>query len=446
MPRESLTENLQALRIDHDRRGGGSTVPSWLKGILALIAAIVLIFAAWWGLAGTLGSTTVSVARVVSMEVREPSTVLVAGGYVVAHHKIQLSSKVMGKVAWIGVEKGDTVQADQVLVRLEDFEYKAQFNQASGNLAAAEAQLRKLEAGSRPQEIEQSRAQADQARANLLNIKVQYDRAVGLRKEGVISQGDLDTAKANYEMAKGQSEAADKVAELVRIGPRREEIDNARGVVGQARGAVEFAKTQVDSTEIRSPIRGTVLERLVERGEMVTTSFVGDRGAKSSVVALADLNDLQVELDINQNDFARISPKQQATITADAYPDHRYHGIVDEIAPEGNRQKATVQVKVKVTDPDGKLRPEMNAKVSFLAVGGGEVKGTELIIPKAAVFQSDGKSAVMTVEDSRAVLKQVTLGDSSGDNVRVQSGLTANDSVILSNPNALKNGQRIRVK
>src|SRR5207244_9151539 len=120
-----------------------------------------------------------------------------------------------------------------------------------------------------------------------------------------------------------------KDAELARIGPRREEIDTARGQVEQARGALNYAKTQVDSTEIRSPIRGTVLERLVKRGEMVTTSFVGDRGAKSSVVSLADLNDLHVQLDINQADFARITPKQKATVTADAYPDHKYQrGVI----------------------------------------------------------------------------------------------------------------------
>jgi HlyD family secretion protein len=75
---------------------------------------------------------------------------------------------------------------------------------------------------------------------------------------------------------------------------------------------------------------------------MVTTSFVGDRGAKSFVVTLADLNDIQVELDINQNDFNRVSSGHPALVT-DAYPDRKYDCRVDEIAPEANRQKATVR-------------------------------------------------------------------------------------------------------
>ena len=105
----------------------------------------------------------------------------------------------------------------------------------------------------------------------------------------------------------------------------------------------------------------------MEKGEFVTTSFVGDRGAKGYVVSLADLNDLQVELDISQNDFAKLHAKQHGIVTTDAFPDRKYDGFINEISPEANRQKATVQVKVKMTKPDDYLRPEMNASVAFLA-------------------------------------------------------------------------------
>ena len=110
-----------------------------------------------------------------------------------------------------------------------------------------------------------------------------------------------------------------------------------------------------------------MLERNVEVGEFVTNGFVGDRGAKGYVVSIADLNDLRVELDISQNDFAKVSPHQPCWIVTDAYPDKKYKGVVDLISPEANRQKATVQVRVKVLDPDELLKPDMNATVSFLA-------------------------------------------------------------------------------
>ena len=119
----------------------------------------------------------------------------------------------------------------------------------------------------------------------------------------------------------------------------------------QLQGTVDYAQTQLDNTVIRAPISGTILERNVEKGEFVTTGFVGDKGAKGYVVSMADLNDLQVELDINQNDFAKLGAKQPGIITTDAYPDRKYKGVIQEISPEANRQKATVQVKVKVLEP-----------------------------------------------------------------------------------------------
>src|SRR6185437_5114583 len=95
------------------------------------------------------------------------------------------------------------------------------------------------------------------------------------------------------------------------LGPRREQIDAVRGQIVQARGAVAYAQTQLDNTVIHSPVTGTILERAVEKGEFLTTMFVGDRGAKGYVVSLADLNDLQVELDISQSDFAKLHPAQR---------------------------------------------------------------------------------------------------------------------------------------
>lgn len=443
MPRETLSEDLGSLRIQREPRSGvPRNTPRWVWYIAGTLALALIA----WMAVTALRTPTVEAAKVVSLEVREPASVLVAGGYVVAHYKIQLSSKIMGKVAWIGVEKGDVVEKDQVVVRLEQPEYQAAYDQAKGNLAAAEAQLLRLEHGSLPQEIARARAQADDARANLTNARLQFERAEGLAKGGVISSQELDRARAAFDQAKAQLEAAEKSSELVKIGPRQEEIANARGLVLQARGQLDYAKTQLDATEIRSPVHGTILDRLVEKGEMVTTSFVGDRGAKSSVVNVADLNDLLVELDINQSDFARVQMKQKCTITGDAYPDKHYQGEVFQMAPEANRQKATVQVKVKVLNPDGLLRPEMNAKVSFHTAGGGDVKGTELLVPRAAVFQNEGKSAVMSIENGRVVLKTVTLGDATGDRVRITSGLTGNEQVVISQPGTLISGQRVRVK
>jgi len=198
------------------------------------------------------------------------------------------------------------------------------------------------------------------------------------------------------------------------------------------------------NTIIRAPIAGTILARNVEQGEFVTTGFVGDKGAKGYVVSLADLNHLQVELDINQSDFAKLGPRQSGLVTTDAYPDRKYQGAIEEIAPEANRQKATVQVKVKILNSDAYLRPEMNASVAFYASEKpqGQLDAPPLIIPASAVRDQ----AVFVVINGHAVRRQVAVSDTTPQGVPIAHGLSGGEDLIVSPPADLQDGQRIRPK
>src|ERR1041384_5990091 len=114
------------------------------------------------------------------------------------------------------------------------------------------------------------------------------------------------------------------------IGPRAEEIRAAQAQVQQMKAALDYANTQLAATEIKAPVAGTVLERIVERGEMVSPSAFGGSGARTSVVDLADLTDLQIELDISQSDFARLKIGQRAEIVPEAFSNMRYTGFLEE--------------------------------------------------------------------------------------------------------------------
>jgi HlyD family secretion protein len=99
----------------------------------------------------------------------------------------------------------------------------------------------------------------------------------------------------------------------------------------------------------------------------VPQSFGGSRGPSTAFVAMADLSDLQVEIDLNEADLAKVHLKQACRVSPEAYPDRIYRGFVAEIAPEANRQKGTLQIKVQIEQPDEFLTPELTAKVDFLA-------------------------------------------------------------------------------
>jgi HlyD family secretion protein len=453
MPLETQYGDLGSLRIDRSHHHEPEE-PKWSKRfILGGVGLLVLLGTIALGLR-LFSSSTPEVQTVRATPITSASsgdTVLQAAGYIVAHHTISVNSKVTGRIAWIGVEKGDKVKGGQVLVRLEDQEFRAQVEQARGAVAMAKSRLAQLRNGSRPEEIEQASANLDEARANLANAKATLERTKPLVTQGVFSRQQLDDAQAKYDAAAQRVQSLEKSYRLSQLGPRQEEIDNARGSLDQAQGQLAYTQSLLDATEIRAPVTGTILERTAEKGELVTAQFASGAdtgGPRGSVVTLADLTDLQVELDISQNDFAKLAPKQKAVLTTDAYPDREYKGEIGEIAPMANRQKATVQVKVKVLNPDDYLRPEENANVRFV----GEDKGTVAkssssgaVVPVSAVHESGGKRVVMVAFNGRAVSREVKVLNQRSDGYAVE-GLTGGEDVIVNPPADLKDGDRIRLK
>ncbi len=166
---------------------------------------------------------------------------------------------------------------------------------------------------------------------------------------------------------------------------------------------------------------------------MVTTSFVGERGAKSSTVSLADLNDLQVELDISQNDFNRIHADQECRAVTDAYPDRVYDCVVAEISPEADRQRATIQVKVRILEPDTLIKPEMNARVTFLDadVATTADSGEQLSIPSNSIVDRGSGKAVLVLVDGEVQVRPITIDREVGAVSFVSAGLTGTESIIV---------------
>jgi len=200
---------------------------------------------------------------------------------------------------------------------------------------------------------------------------------------------------------------------------------------------------------IRAPVTGTILERTAEKGELITAQFASaaEGGPRGSVVALAALGDLLVELDIAQDDFAKLGHDQKGIVTVDAFPDRKYDGVIAEISPEANRQKATVQVKVQIQNPDEYLRPEMNSTVKFQA---NETKSTAsqsqgVFVPTTAVRESNGKKVVFLAFHGKALMREVRVLSQRSGGLLVQ-GLNGGEDVITTAPQDLKDGDKIKIK
>jgi HlyD family secretion protein len=451
---DSKHAELRSLRIDRSLRDGGGGPPRWSRRVIVGgIAILVLLGLAALAYRWSSGSTAeVEVARAAA-EGNDAvgGTVLSASGYIVPHHKISVNSKVTGRVDWIGVEKGDKVKEGQVLVRLENQEFRAQYEQARGAVDSAKARLLENERGSRPEEIQQADHNLSEARSTAMNDKINLDRTKDLFAQGVVSRQNLDDANAKYDASQQRMNSLDQSFQMAKLGPRSEEVLRARGDLLQAEGQMAYAKAQLDATVIRAPVSGTILERTAEKGELVTAQFASgaEGGPRGSVVALADLDDIQVELDIAQDDFAKLSPRQEGIVTLDAFKDRSYQGEIAEMSPEANRQKATVQVKVQILKPDSYLRPEMNATVQFKAkanednrAGG---KPAYVFVPTAALRDKDGNKFVLMAFNGRAMRRDVHLKGQRSGGYLVDT-LLGGESVITNAPADLQDGQKIRVK
>jgi len=242
-------------------------------------------------------------------------SVLTVSGYIVNRERIELSPRFMGIVKWIGVKKGDAVTNGQVVVLLDDAEQKARVHETEGRLANAKVALNKAE--------------------------LDYARIIEL-------------TKTRIETKKAEDDA-------------RLQLESARAAVKEIEGAYELARTYLDWTIIRTPINGVVLEKLVDPNELVVPqSFGGGRGPSTALIALADPKDLQVEIELNEADLSKVFLNQLCRVSPEAYPEKAYGGHVAEMAPEANRQKGTLQIKVQIHDPDHFLTPELSAKVDFL--------------------------------------------------------------------------------
>lgn len=278
----------------------------------------------------------------------------------------QLGFKIPGRVVARPVFEGDRVKAGQLIAQLDDAEQKQELALRRAELAAAEAMLAELEAGSRPQEIAAAEATLHSAEAERERARLDFVRAQDLRAKDVIAERDFEAAQAQVRVAEARANEATERLKLVKEGPRAEEIAQARARVEQARAAMALAATRLDYTQLVSPMDGVVLSHNIEPGEFVS--------AGTPVVTVADTEHLWVRAYLDQTDLGRIRHGQKVAVRTDSFPDKRYEGTIGFIASEAEFTPKTVQtpkervklvfrIKVDLINVNDELKPGMPADV-----------------------------------------------------------------------------------
>lgn len=399
-------DDLSQLRIDKSRPAfrsrGGKRRTAYI--VSAAVIALLIVLA----VAGVFSpAVRVDAVSVQQFYPSQSFTLLNASGYVVPQRKAAVASKVTARLEELFVEEGSRVKKDQVLARLENADLNAALRQAEANLSVA-------------------RSSVDQARAELNDARVNFEREKRLLAKEFTTRSVHDAAEARYKKAQAS-------------------VAGAESSVGAKQAAVREARVSLEYTYIRAPFDAVVLTKNADIGDIVTPIGAAST-AKAAVVTLADMSSLKVEADVSESNLGKLKVGQPCQIELDAVPDTRFDGTVHMIVPTADRTKATVMVKVNFNHLDNRILPEMSAKVAFLSreVGSGEKRPRTAVNGKAVVERKGGKY-LFVVKDGRAVMTAVTTGDVFGDMVELKSGAASGDRAVLNPPERLKDGSRVKI-
>ncbi len=414
---------------------------------------------------------------------------------------VSVSALADGVVAEVLVLEGQVVTAGEVVARLIDTDAQlalaraeAALNEAQAGLATAKAELnaaqrqwdhpieltrkvatseaelaeRRGELARWPAELAAEEALGEYKRAEYERVKPLYDSGTASSIELVRVQKEYENQRALVEATRAKKPILEaKITALeaevtaarddlrLRIDQSRAletgqaHVARATAAVRAAEAARDEAQLRLERMQVRAPVGGIVMSRLVEPGSKLMLESNEMRSAQ--VVRLYDPEKLQVRVDVPLADAAKIGVGQQAEVVVDVLPERTFKGRLTRIVNEADVQKNTLQVKVAIEEPVPEIKPEMLARARFLATPEAPTDGhaERLLVPESVVVRHAGGHTMLWIADQahhQARLRTVTVGAGGADGwVVVEAGVQAGDRVIVDPPENLKDGAHIRI-
>lgn len=320
----------------------------WARGVLALLAVAAVSAAAAWAGRHLGGGTTAPVSVTGTIEATQ----------------VDVSVKITGRILERLVKEGDKVSRGQLLVVLDDSELAADVRRQEAALRSAQATLRDVQKGARPQEIEDARAVVSSAEATRSMTEREYQRNDQLFRQNLIAAQDVDRARQAYEVAKAQERSARERLGLLLEGSRPDQIDAARWQVTQAESALTLAQSRLREARVVSPIDGVVLRKNLEAGETANPGV--------PILTLVNPKDVWLRAYVPETEVGRLRVGDKATLRVDAFPGRVFAGRLIEIGSEAEYTPRNVQtkkervnlvfrIKIQIDNPEGILKPGLPA-------------------------------------------------------------------------------------
>lgn len=376
-PRPSLSDRVQSLRLSNQVAARGNPTVRLIPWFLCLLLAGAAGYFAYNSLSAEKASPTAAIEKLIAQNATGPtanapmpqdgSIALKGKGNIIPISLIQVSPKVGGMVLELYIKEGMNVKEGDLLAVLEDTEYRSERDKVAAVAAGAKARWEEWWKYREP-EIQQAKADLEDATAQAEQLHREYLRSVQLKATNALAPKEYEQAESAYRSQTFRVERLKLAYELLQKGPRDSKIAAAKAEMQQAEAELVRAQWKLDNTKVVAPITGTVLSKKTEKGNQVNPAAFSN-GLSASICEMADLTKLEVEVSIAERDIAKIFTGQKCEVRAEAYMDRPYAGKVSRLMPTADRGKAAVWVRVLVEVPEVEagqfLRPEMGAVVTF---------------------------------------------------------------------------------
>lgn len=420
-------------------------------------------------LAGKSDSESVTTVIAEKREVRDTIQVL---GQIVFKEKVNISSKVSGRLSRIYIKEGKRVGMGEVIAEIERLPFEITLKQQKSELEIAKKALELAEAkySDALKGIEIKFKTITKAKADLNDKRVSYENMnsvlknkTELFKAGGISNTELEGIKTQHTTLKTKYELAESDYEIQLVGYRdsdirnegkkvpvnpdekikvfkeintkieKAEVESAKSRVSQAQSSLLSTELLLKETYIRSPITGVIAVKNMEGGEMVKEDSV--------ISTVMDISSVFISMNLNEKDIAKVKSGQKVQFTVDAFEiDKKFSGVIDTVSPVLDTKTRSVEVKAAVANGSGILLPGMFARA--LIDTGRSVNG--ILVPESAVItHEDGRSEIYIVKNNLVIKENVVTGSRYGGDIQIIEGVKAGDRIIVGGLNSVYQGMRI---
>lgn len=398
----------------------------WIIAIVILLI-IALFIARKKGLIGKQDKTKVAVENVVKRDIFETVS---ASGKITPEFEIKLSPDVSGEIVELYVKEGEHVEKGKLIAKINPELYRSSYDRAVAGLNTSRANL------------SNTKARLMQSEAQLLNTKASHDRNIQLHNQKAISDIEFEKSQLSYDVAQSEVLVA------------QENVKAAEFNVNSAEAGVKEASENLYKTSIYSPVSGIISKLNVEKGERVAGA--SQFGSGTEILRIANLNTMEVNVEVNENDIVRIKMNDTAYIEVDAYQNRKFKGVVTQIAISSKTvgvsadQVANFDVKIRILPESysdlmkesSPFRPGMSANVDIIT----NRQQNSIAIPIQALTTRaeniladttkntkenvEQKECVFVYENGIAKLNFIKTGVQDNNYIQVLSGLKENQQVI----------------